>query len=74
LSLGTDFSFKLSNGAEHVEEQSAGGVAGIDVLVKHLQVNSLTLQLLSNLTQMQGGAGQSVKSRDHQRIAFPDIF
>jgi hypothetical protein len=74
LSLGTEFRFELPNGAEHMKQQTPGGIAGIDVLIEDVQVDALALEFLGKLAQMPGGACQAVEARHHERIAFPDIF
>jgi hypothetical protein len=57
LPLGTELGLKLRNRSEHVKEQPAGRIAGIDTLVQHDQVDPFPGKDLSNLTQMPGGAG-----------------
>lgn len=53
LALGPQLGLELGNGAEHVEEQPTGGGIGVDLLVEHLEMNTLASQLLGDLTQVQ---------------------
>ena len=57
-----------------MEQQTAGGVTGIDILIQYLQIHLLALEFVSHLAQMQGGTGQTVQSGHHQGVALPDIF
>src|ERR1700752_3508590 len=54
LPFGAYFGLKLSNRAEHVKQQTTGGIAGIDVLIEHLEVDPLAGKFLGDLTQMPG--------------------
>ena len=74
LPLGAYFGFKLRNGTEHVEQQTACRVAGVNVLIEHLEVHSFPCQCIGNVAQMEGGAGQPIQAGYHERVAFPDIF
>jgi len=44
------------------------------VLIEDLEVDLLAVEFGGNLAQMQRGAGEPIQARDHERIAFPDIF
>jgi hypothetical protein len=52
LPFGAYFGLKLSNRAEHVKQETTGGIAGIDVLIEDVQVDLLARQGLRNLTEM----------------------
>ncbi len=41
LALGAELRLKLCDGAQHVEEQPARRVVGVDLLVEHLEVDAL---------------------------------
>jgi hypothetical protein len=43
-------------------------------LIEHLQVHAFALQDLGDLAQVQGGAGQPIQAREHQRIARVDVL
>ena len=49
-------------------------IGRIDVLVQYLKVDLFTLEFISDLAQMQGGAGQSVQACDNECIAIPDVL
>jgi len=70
LTLGTDFRLKLSNRSKHVEEQAAGRIARVDILIEHLQLNALFPEPICNLAEMEGRARQAIKARDDEKIAF----
>lgn len=53
LALGPQLRLELSDGPEHVEEQPAGRVVGVDLLVEHLKVDTLAPQLLGDLAEVQ---------------------
>lgn len=52
LALGRELRLKLGNGAQHMEEQPARRVAGVDLLVEHLEVDALAPELLSDLAEV----------------------
>jgi hypothetical protein len=48
LPLGTYLRFIPVNRSEHVAQQAASGIAGIDVLIEHLEVDPFTGKFLGN--------------------------
>jgi len=73
LPFGPELCLKLRNGPQHMEQQASRGIARIDMLIAHLQVHLLVGHGLGNLAQMQGGTGEPVEARHHERIALPHI-
>ncbi len=61
---------KWCNHAQHVEQQSACGIAGVNLLIKHVEVHTFALERLSQLAQMQCRARQLIQTRDHERITI----
>lgn len=51
-----------------------GGVAGVYLLIQHLQVNVFSFKLRSDLAGMKRGACQSIQASNDEHIAFPDIL
>jgi len=49
LPFRTNLRLKLGDSAQHIEQQASRGVAGVDVLVQHLQIEALAFQLIRNL-------------------------
>jgi len=43
LPFSLEFSFKLSNCAQHIEEQASGGRAGIKILVDDMEMDFFAL-------------------------------
>lgn len=74
LTFGTDLRFKLRYSSQHVEQKTSRCIGRIDVLVQYLKVDLFTLELISDLAQMQGGAGQSVQACDNEYVALSDVF
>ena len=66
LPFGPDLRLELGNGSEHVEQQSSGGVTGIDILVNHLKMHALAVQFIGDLAQVQRGTRQPIQARDDQ--------
>jgi hypothetical protein len=60
LSLGAYLRFKLADGAEHVEHQTPSRIAGVKVLIEHVEVDLFAIKFIGDLAQMQGGASQAV--------------
>lgn len=60
LSFRTNLRLGLCDGAQHVEKQPSGGIASVDVLVQNLQIDSLALQVICNLEEMECGSRQTV--------------
>jgi len=54
LSLGAYLGFELGNGAQHIKEEAAGRISGVDVLIEHVEMHLLLGQGLGDLAQMQG--------------------
>jgi hypothetical protein len=52
LPLGAYLGFKLADSAEHVEQQAACRIAGVEVLIEHLEVHPFTCKFIGNLAQM----------------------
>ena len=73
LALGAELGFELRNSAEHIEQQASRGVARVDVLVDHLQVDAFPAELLGNPTQVKGRPSQAIQAHHHQRIAVADV-
>lgn len=46
--------------AQYVEAQPSAGITNVDVLAQNLQVDSLALQFIRNLSEMECGAHQAV--------------
>jgi hypothetical protein len=65
LPFSTEFRLKLRNGSQHVKQQTARGIAGIDALVEHMQVDLFPDEDLGDLAQMPGRAGQPIQAGDH---------
>jgi hypothetical protein len=74
LPLGPEFGFELRNGAQHMEQQASRGIAGVDMLIEDLEMDLLAVECRSDLAQMQGGAGEPIEARHHERVPFPHIF
>ena len=74
LSLGPSFSLELGNGPQHMKQQASGGITGVEVLIEDLEVDLFAVEFGGNLAQMQRGAGEPIQARDHERVAFPNIF
>jgi hypothetical protein len=74
LPLGAYLRLELSDGPQHIEKQTARRVAGVDILVKHLETHPLALQLGRNLAQMKRRTSQPIQTRYNEHIPFPDIF
>ncbi len=60
LPLGANLGLKLRNRSQHIEEQAAGRITRIEVLVHDLEVDLLAGECIGDLTQVQGGASQAV--------------
>ena len=73
LSLGAYLGFELGNSAQHIKEEAAGRISGVDVLIEHLEAHVLAFEIIGNLTQMQGGTRQTIQTRHHQGVAFPEV-
>jgi hypothetical protein len=71
LTFGTDLRFKLRDSPQHVEQQASRCIGRIDILVQYLKVDLFPLEFISDLAQMQGGAGQSVQACDNECVAPP---
>lgn len=54
LPLGAYFRFELADGAEHIKQQAASCITGIDALIEDLEVDLLAVKLIGDLSQMQG--------------------
>jgi hypothetical protein len=65
LPFSPELRLKLRNGSQHVKQQTASGIAGIDTLIEHMQVDPFPGQHLGDLTQMPGRAGQPIQAGDH---------
>ena len=57
-----------------MKQQASSGITGVEVLIEDLEVDLLAVEFGGNLAQVQRRAGEPVQARDHERIAFPDIF
>jgi hypothetical protein len=49
MSLGAYFGFKLTDCPEHVEEQSAGCIVGVNMLIENLEINPFPCEFIGNL-------------------------
>ena len=74
LPLGPDFCFKLPNRAEHVKQQATRGIAGINVLIEHLEIDLFAFKFVGDLTQMQGRTRQPIQTSNNNGITFPHIL
>ena len=63
---------ELADGGEHVEQQTAGRVAGIYGLVEDDEFDLLGGDLRRDLREVEDGAGEAVEPRDDQLVAFAD--
>ena len=54
LPLRPEFRLELGNGPKHVEQQTARGIAGVDMLIKHLELDLLAVEFGRDLTEMEG--------------------
>jgi hypothetical protein len=73
LPFGPELRLKLGDGPLHMEQQAAGGIARVDVLIEDVEIDLLPGQGLGNLAQMSGGACELVEARHHEGIPLPDI-
>jgi hypothetical protein len=62
LPFSADFGLELANGPQHVEQQAARGIAGVDALIEHLEIDFLPLEFLGNLAKVQSGARHASRS------------
>jgi hypothetical protein len=65
LPFRSQFRLKLRNGSQHMKQQTARSITGIDALVEHLHVDPFPAQEFGDLAQMPGRAGQSIQAGDH---------
>jgi hypothetical protein len=73
LPLRPQLRLKLGNRTQHSEEQAAGGIRDINILVKHTQGDAFRVQGHRELAQVQRRACQPVQARDTEDIARADI-
>ena len=72
LTLQHQAPLELPDGADHREEQLAGGCGGIQVEVQDLEVGSLGLECLDDLEEVSGGSSQTVQLGDDQGVFLAD--
>ena len=53
LPLRTELRLELSNGAQHMEQEPAGRITGVEVLIQHLQMDAFALQVLRDLAEVE---------------------
>lgn len=70
--LPDEVALELANGGEHVEQQAAGRATSIDGLVEDDEVNLLGGDFSRDLTEVEDGAGEAIKSRNDELVTFAD--
>ena len=47
---------------------------GVDMLIEDLELDLLALEFGRDLAEMQGGAGEPIQARHHERVPVPHIL
>src|SRR5262245_66441991 len=69
LPFASEVRLELREHAQHVEERLAGGGAGIDRLLRSLEVNVLLAQLMHDVLEVPHASRQAIDACDYQRVA-----
>ncbi len=64
--------FELPEGRQHLVEEPAPRLGGIDRLGERLEVDAPLLQIVRDFDHVAGGAGDPIELPDDQDIAFTD--
>lgn len=67
-----EVTLEFTDGGEHVKQQAACRVAGVDCLVDYNQVDLLCRDFRRDLRKIEDGAGKAIKPCYHELVAFAD--